>query len=97
MPTYVTLYKWTEQGVRDIKQAPSRIESSIQHAMELGGKVLGAYITLGEYDMVAVAEWPSDEAAATASMAVCSRGNARTVTMRAFTREEFAAIAGKLP
>ncbi len=97
MPVYVTLFKWTDQGVKDIKEAPKRIEASLKTAQELGGKVLGVYITMGEYDLVSVIEWPSDEAAAATAMAISSRGNARTATMRAFTPAEFADVAKKLP
>jgi uncharacterized protein with GYD domain len=97
MPIYITLFKWTEQGVKDIKNAPARIEASTKTLQELGGKVLGVYVTMGKYDLVSVTEWPDDEAAATSALAICSRGNARTMTMRAFTTREFAEIAKKLP
>jgi len=97
MPMYVMLFKWTEQGIRNIKEAPARIESSVKAAEALGGKVLGVYATMGEYDLVSVGEWPSDEAASVTALAIASRGNARTTTLRAFTREEFAEIVKKVP
>ena len=97
MPVYVTLFKWTDQGIKSVKEAPARIEQSIKQAQELGGKPLGIYVTLGEYDLVSVMEWPSDEAAATTALAISSRGNARTMTMRAFTATELVQIARKLP
>jgi len=97
MPTYITLFKWTEQGAKDIKNAPARIEASMKTVQELGGKALGVYVTMGEYDLVSITEWPNDEAAATTALAICSRGNARTTTMRAFATREFAEIAKKLP
>ncbi len=97
MPTYVTLFKWTDHGAKDVKGAQKRIEESMKQALQLGGKVLGVYITMGEYDLVSVTEWPSDEAAATTALAIGSRGNARTQTMRAFTPAEFANIVDKLP
>jgi len=28
MPTYVTLFQWTDQGVRDVKNAPTRFEAA---------------------------------------------------------------------
>jgi len=97
MPTYVTLYKWTDQGIKGVKEAPGRIEDSIQTAARLGGKVLAVYVTLGEYDLVGISEWPSDEAATTAALAIASRGNVTTQTMRAFTSAEFAELVKKLP
>ncbi len=97
MPTYVTLFKWTREGLQNVKDAPAWIEESIQQAGKLGGKVIDFYVTMGEYDLVSVVEWPNDEAAATTALAVSSRGNVRTVTMRAFTAREFADMAKKLP
>ncbi len=85
MPVYVTLFQWTDAGVRNIKDMPARIAESRKTAEQLGGKVLGLYVTMGAYDLVSVIEWPNDEAAATTALAISSRGNARTTTMRAFT------------
>ncbi len=50
-----------------------------------------------EYDYVAIGEFPSDGVAATVSLAVSSLGNVRITTLRAFTKEEFAAMVKKLP
>ena len=97
MPTYITLFKWTEQGIKNVKDAPARMEQSVKQAEQLGGKVLGFYVTMGEYDLVSITEWPSDEAAATTALAISSRGNVRTMTMRAFTAAEFAELSKKLP
>ena len=97
MPVYITLFKWTDAGVKNVKEAPAKIAESRKTAVDLGGKVLGLYVTLGDYDLVSVVEWPNDETAATTALAVSSRGNARTITMRAFTEQEFADMAKKLP
>jgi len=52
---------------------------------------------MGEYDYVAIGEAPSDEVATTFSLAIGSLGNVRTTTLKAYTKEEFAAIVKKLP
>lgn len=96
-PTYITLYQWTEQGVKNIKGAPARIEASIKAGEAMGGKSLGIYVTMGEYDLVAISESPNDETAAAFALAIGSLGNVRTMTLRAFTKEEFAEIVKKLP
>ena len=96
MPIYVTLFKWTDSGAKNIREAPQKVQESVKTAQELGGKVLGIYVTMGEYDLVSVIEWPDDEAAATTALAISSRGNARTTTMRAFSVAEFAEMAKKL-
>jgi uncharacterized protein with GYD domain len=97
MPTYIGLYKLTDQGAKTIKDAPARIEAGIKSSEKMGAKVIGFYAVMGEYDYVAVGEFPSDEVAATFSLAVSSLGNVKITTLRAFTKEEFAAMVKKLP
>jgi uncharacterized protein with GYD domain len=97
MPTYIGLYKLTDQGIKDIKNAPGRVEEAIKGAQAMGGKVLGVYIVAGEYDYVTIGEFPSDQVAMTFALALGSRGNVRTTTVKAFTKEEFAEMVKKLP
>ena len=97
MPTYVALYKLTEQGIKNIKEAPGRIEEGIKGAEAMGGKVLGFYTVMGEYDYVSIGEFPSDEAAMVFMLALCKQGNVRTTTLKAFTPDEFGDIVGKMP
>ncbi len=97
MPTYITLFKWTEQGAKDVKNAPARFQASKKLVESMGGKVLGLYVTMGEYDVVALTEGPSDEAAATVALSIAAKGNVKTTTMRAFTEKEFSEIMKKVP
>ena len=97
MPTYVTLYKLTEQGIKSIKEAPGRYEEGVKGFEAMGGKVIGFYSTMGEYDYVGIGEAPNDEVAMTFALAIGSLGNVRTTTLKAFTTEEFANIVSKLP
>ena len=97
MPTYVLLIKWTDQGIKAVKDAPKRAEAGIKAFEALGGKMHGVYLVMGEYDYVAVGEAPSDEVATAFSLGLSSLGNSRTTTLRAYTIPEFAAIVKKLP
>ena len=97
MPHYVVLYKLTDQGIRNIKDGPRRIEEGIKAGEAAGIKVNGWFATMGEYDYVAFGEAPNDEVISTLALAVGSQGNVRTTIMRAYTREEFAEIVGRLP
>ena len=97
MPTYVILMNLTEQGVRNIKEAPARLEATEKAIEAAGGKLRAFYLVMGQYDYVAIAEGPSDENALTQLMALAMQGNVRTTTLKAFTREEFAEIVKKLP
>ncbi|MGQ9636051.1 MAG: GYD domain-containing protein [Bryobacteraceae bacterium] len=96
MLTYVTLFQWTEQGVRDVKNAPARFEATKAMIESMGGKVLALYVTMGGYDIVSVTEVPNEELASAMALSVASRGNVRTTTMRAFTESEFVEIAKKV-
>jgi uncharacterized protein with GYD domain len=89
--------KLTDQGIKDVKAAPQRVEAGIKGWEAMGGKLTDFFVTMGEYDYVAVGEAPSDEAALAFLLALGSLGNVRTTTLKAFTREQFAAIVGKLP
>jgi uncharacterized protein with GYD domain len=97
METYVMLMKLTEQGVKDIKNAPKRLELASKGIEAIGGKLLGFYAVLGEYDYVAIGEVPSAEVGMTFLLGLGSLGNVRTTTLRAFTEKEFAKIVKKLP
>jgi uncharacterized protein with GYD domain len=97
MPIYVGLYKFTEQGRRDIKTTSDRVELVKGMVEKMGVKVLGQYITMGEYDLVTIAEAPDDEAIARVAALVLARGNVTTTTMRAFTPEEFRKVTSSLP
>lgn len=97
MVAFVLLMKLTAKGVADIKAAPARIEEGIRAFETMGGKVHSFHVTMGPYDYVAVGEAPSDEVAATFAMALSAQGNVTTTTLRAFSRDEFAALVAKLP
>jgi len=97
MPTYITLYKLTDKGVKNIKDAPKRYQEGVEQWEAQGGKVLGFYTTMGEYDYVGIAEAPNDETVMAFAFFMGSLGNVRTTTLKAFTPDEFAKIIGALP
>lgn len=97
MSRAIVLMKLTEQGVKDIKNAPQRIEQGFKGFEAMGGKVTDFYTVMGEYDYVAIAEAPSDEVAMAFLLALGSLGNVRTTTLKAFTKEEFAEMVKKIP
>ena len=97
MAKFVTLYKLTDQGIRNIKNAPARIRQATAVWEATGGKLLAIYSTLGPYDYVTISESEDDEAAAAFSLGVGALGNVTTLTMRAFDIEEFERIVDKVP
>jgi uncharacterized protein with GYD domain len=97
MPMYVSLMKLTEQGIKNIKDAPQRVEDAAKGLEALGGCLHAFYLVMGEYDYVAISEGPSDEVAMTFLLALGAGGNTRTTTMKAFPREAFKELVGRLP
>ena len=100
MRTYISLIRYTEQGVKTFKELSQRIEET-KTAGEAAGEVVGAtlvgyYLTMGQYDAVAISEAPDEHTIATLALAAGARGNVRTETMRAFTEEEAKKIAAEL-
>jgi uncharacterized protein with GYD domain len=88
MQSYVVLMKLTDQGMKDIKQAPRRIQEGISLFERNGGKVVGFYLTMGEYDYVAVGEAPNDGVVLTFCLSLGAGGNVRTTTLRGFPASE---------
>ncbi len=97
MPIYISLMKFTQKGIETIREAPERTERAIKGLEEMGGKLIGLYSVLGEYDMVGIAEAPSAEVAMAFLLALGADGNVRTTTFRAFTWEQSLEIISSLP
>ena len=96
MATYVTLLRYTEQGVRNIKESPNRVDAAKKAFQAAGGELKQFYLAMGRYDAIIVGELPDDETAARIALSTGSLGNVRTETMRVFTESEFRKIVGSL-
>ena len=97
MPIYVALLRWTEQGVRNAKDALNQNDQGRAAIERVGGRLIGAWWTQGRYDTILVAELPDDETASALSIGVGMQGLVRSETMRAYGREEMERILQKLP
>jgi uncharacterized protein with GYD domain len=97
MPTYISLLRFTQQGVEKIKESPARLERAKAAIKAAGGDLKAFYLTLGQYDGVVIGEAPSDEAYATTMLAIAGAGAARTETLVAFTEEEYRKIIAAVP
>jgi len=93
MPTYISLVNLTDQGIKEVKNAPERLKSFDLAAQEAGGSLVGFYLVFGQFDYVVITEAPDDQTAARLILSTFSQGNVRTQTMRAFPRDEFEQIA----
>ena len=97
MPTYVLLVNWTDQGVRTARDTVDRYEASRESLEQLGVTMRETYWTMGPYDIVSIGEAPDDETMTAAALAIAGEGNARTITLRAFSGDEARAIIAKVP
>jgi uncharacterized protein with GYD domain len=95
MPTYVSLIHWTDQGIANYRDTTSRAGDFKKLVESKGGRVRELLWTVGEYDLVAVADFPDDETGTAALLQVGSLGSIRSNTMRAFSADEMTAIIGK--
>ena len=88
MPTYVALLRYTQKGMETLKDSPTRREAAKNLFASVGAKLKDVYMTMGQYDAVAIAEAPNDETMAKLALTGASQGYLRTETMRAFTEDE---------
>ena len=96
MPHFVTLLRYTHQGITKIKDSPARLDAAKKAAEKLGGKIHSWYLTLGRYDAVLISEFPNDEACTKFALWVGSLGNVTTETLKAFPEAEYRKIIGGL-
>ena len=96
MPRYVVLFDWTEQGVRNFKDTVDRYDAANSQLQGLGVRFVDIYWTLGDHDIVAIADADDDEGLAAGLLAVAGAGNIRTKTLRAFSRDEMRSVISKV-
>jgi uncharacterized protein with GYD domain len=76
---------------------PKRLPMVKAMTEKMGARVVGVWLTLGRYDLVAVVDAPNDAIAGILALALASQGNVTTETMRAFSEDEFVELVAKLP
>jgi uncharacterized protein with GYD domain len=96
MGTYILLMNWTDQGIKNVKDSPKRLDAARENAKKLGCEFRDFYMTTGKHDMIAVLEAPDDEAAAKFALSAGAGGNVRTTTLKAFREDTYRKIIGSL-
>ena len=97
MATYISLLRYTQKGVENIKESPARIDAAKKVFQSMGAELKQWFLVMGQYDAVVIAEGPDDETVAKLLLAIGALGNVKTETFRAFTEEEFRKIVASLP
>jgi uncharacterized protein with GYD domain len=96
MVTYLMLLNWTDQGMKNVKDSPKRLDGVKKLAKDLDGEVKSSYMTLGTYDLVLIVEMPNNDKLATFALKLGSLGNVRSTTLRAYSEDDYRRIIGGL-
>jgi uncharacterized protein with GYD domain len=88
------MYRFTDQGLKGIKDSVKRAREVRAENEKRGFKVLGMYWTQGRYDLVAIMDAPSEEAMTAGLFNVAQAGNVHSETLRAFTEAEMEKALG---
>ena len=96
MPTYIALANGTDQGAKQIKESPQRVDLARKTLKEMGGEFRSLYMTMGDYDLVFVYEAPDDAVAARFTLVLGQLGTVRTRTLKAFPEAAYREIINSL-
>ena len=96
MAKYIALTNWTDQGIKNVKDSPNRVDTARNLAKSLGCEMQDFYMTIGAYDMVVMIEAPNDETVAKFALTLASAGNVRTTTLKALSENTYREIVSAL-
>ena len=97
MITFLVSLKWTDKGIREIKDTPNRVKTGREIAKKVGIEIKHIYLTQGDRDVLLVIDAPNGDAVAKFSLAVGSLGNVHTSTARAWPEAEYLKLVSELP
>lgn len=97
MPTFISFLNWTDQGIRNVKDAPNRAEAARATLKSLGAELKDVYVTTGDHDILLIVDAPDGDVMAKFALAIGGQGNVRTKTVRGFSEDEFQKIVADLP
>jgi uncharacterized protein with GYD domain len=97
MAAYISLFNFTEQGMHAVKDTLKRGEAVRAAAAASGGRVIGIWYLMGQYDGMIIFESPDDETTLRQLIGSGMQGNIRTTTLRAYSEEEMGKVLAGLP
>jgi uncharacterized protein with GYD domain len=95
MPTYVTLVKFTSEGLKNMATLGTKWQEGVKAAERMGIKTIGAYGLLGRYDIMFIYEAPNEKAAANMPLSFAPQGGGQTETWTAIPMEDFTKLTVK--
>lgn len=96
MKKYIALCRFTDQGIRSVKDTTKRADAVMEAARKFGASMSQIYWTSGHYDLVAMIEAPDDESASAFGLSIGAAGNIRTEMLHAFSKDEMNAILARM-
>lgn len=96
MPRYIGLCRFTSKGLATIKEAPGRLDLARKLFEEHGARLVDFYLTLGEFDFVAISEAPDDETLATVILKAASQGTFTCETLKCLDEQQYRRIVSAL-
>jgi uncharacterized protein with GYD domain len=94
---FILSMNFTEQGIRNIKDAPKRAQAARELAKKVGVEIKQVYLTSGDSDLIAIIETANGDNMAKFALALSALGNVRTRTARAWPLEEYEKLVTTLP
>jgi len=80
MAIYLLQVAYTPQAWASLTKNPQNREDAVRPVVErLGGKIERSWLAFGEYDVVAIIQFPDNVSAAALSMAISAGGSAKAV------------------
>ena len=95
MARYISLLRFTPQGIKNLKQSPARAAAFRKAAEKAGVKVEAQLWTVGAYDGILILNAPDEKSALKAIATLAAAGNVTTQTLQALDGKEFAAVVAK--
>src|SRR5437763_7782575 len=96
VPSYAMLANWPDQGARQVKDSPKRLDAAKKALVEMGGEFKTLYMTMGDYDVIVIYEAPDDAVAARFTLLLAQMGSVRTRTLKAFPEAAYREIINSL-
>ena len=97
MPKFIILGQFTQDGIKNIKDSPKRLEDAKKLMKSVGGELKAFYYTLGRYDFVSITEAGDLDGALKAAMMIGGVGSVRTETLVAFPSDKGTEIINSIP
>ena len=90
MPQWIRMAKLTGEGIKKVRGGQLTLLGEVRQAIEKeGGKLVGAWATVGRYDIISLVEAPDEQTMLNIDAAVASMRIYHSETLPAIPMEDF--------